>query len=81
MKRKDNAAFIRSCVDEGSKSTLEMMLLEEYLDQRGYSLATLPTLPKEKADMLIAAACQYAALKMAEIESKAGIRRTIHLPG
>ena len=81
MKRKDATAFNRSCVEEGPKSTMEMMLLNEYLDSHGFSLATLDTLPKDEADVLLAAACQYAALKMAEIESKAGIRRTIHLPG
>lgn len=81
MKRKNDAAFNRSCMEKGPKSTMEMMLLNEYLDRHGQSLATLDALPKEKADVLLAAACQYAALKMAEIESKAGIRRTIHLAG
>jgi len=65
---------------EGPQSALEKKLIEEYLQGRGYSLDDLHGLPKEDAQLLMRAACTYASLKLAEVESRARFRQEIHGP-
>ncbi len=67
-------------VEEGAQSALEKTFLEEYLKKKGCSLADLKTLPPERAKELMIEACQYASLKLAQVESKAGFREKIRSP-
>jgi hypothetical protein len=68
------------CGGEGPQSTLERNLIREYLCKKGYSQEDLRILPEEEAKSLMREACQYAAFKLAEVESKARFRREIQLP-
>lgn len=56
---------------------MERMLIEEYLARHGYRLADLHTLPEAKAKALMKEACQYASLKLAQVESTARFRESI----
>jgi hypothetical protein len=69
---------IDRCIADGPQSTLERMLLEAYLDGKGYSMEELKKLPAEQAQQLMKEACAYASMKLAEVESKAQFRREIH---
>lgn len=68
------------CASEGPQSALERKLIEEYLKEKGYSLKDLRALPEEEAHRLMREACRYASLKLAEVESRAQMRREIHHP-
>lgn len=72
--------FVDDCVKEGPQSAMEKMLLEEFLHGKGYSLADLNTLPKEQIKALMAEACQYASLRLAQLESTAHFREKIRGP-
>ena len=64
---------------EGPESALERMLIENYLREKGVaSIRELSKLPKDKAKKLMQEACQYASLKLAEIESVDRLQRDIH---
>lgn len=65
----------------GPQSVLERELLEEYLVAHGHHLHDLDSLPESVARELMRGACQYAALKLAEIESRSHFRKTIEAPG
>lgn len=56
-------------VGKAVQSSLERTFIADYLAVRGYKLKDLRILPKELAYELMASACQYASLKLAEIES------------
>jgi len=56
---------------------LELMYIDEYLHEKGYSINELAALPEERAARLMAGASQYASLKLAELESRARLRATI----
>jgi hypothetical protein len=62
---------------EGPQSGLERKLIAEYLLSKGYLMSDLRDLPEQKAQNLMKKACLYAALKLAEIESRAKFRREI----
>jgi hypothetical protein len=66
------------CLADGPQSTLEKMLLEAYLEGKGYHLDDLKNLPPDEAQTLMKEACAYASMKLAEVESKAQFRREIH---
>jgi hypothetical protein len=61
----------------GPQSGLERKLIAEYLLSEGYLMSDLRDLPEQKAQSLMKKACIYAALKLAEIESRARLRRGI----
>ncbi len=65
---------------EGPQAAMEKRLLEQYLQSRGYSFKELCNLPEEEAKALMIEACQYASLKLAEVESTARFRETIRGP-
>lgn len=73
----NNQEEIDRCLAEGPQSTLEKMLLEEYLEGKGYRLEDLKNLPATEAQALMKEACAYASMKLAEVESKAHFRREI----
>jgi hypothetical protein len=59
------------------QSELERQLISDYLREKGYSHQDLRNLPKEQAHTLMVGACQYASLKLAEVESRAQFRQKI----
>jgi hypothetical protein len=68
------------CTEEGPQSALERKLIEEYLSEKGYHLSDLQALPEREARRLMREACRYASLKLAEVESRAQLRKEIHYP-
>ena len=66
---------------EGPQSALEKKFVAEYLEGKGYRQEDLKRLPAEEAQQLMTEACQYAGLKLAEVESKVRFRKNIHYPG
>lgn len=60
------------------EAALERMYIEEYLAEKGHSLKSLQTLPKEKARKLMMNACRYATFKLAEVEARAHLQHEIH---
>jgi hypothetical protein len=64
---------------ESTQSQLEMMLIDEFLKERGYgSVKELCGLPENKAKQLMIDACKYASARLAEIESRAKFQQKIH---
>jgi hypothetical protein len=63
---------------EDPNAPLEKALIEEYLQEQGYSLEKLKELPKEIAEKLMKEASQYASLKLEEVEAKAHFVEEIH---
>ncbi len=61
------------------QAALEMMYIDEYLKERGYTMKDICKLPEDEAKRMMIEACRYAALKQAELESKARFRQEIHL--
>jgi hypothetical protein len=65
--RQESESFLQP----SPKSNLEQRLIEQFLADKGYTTADWRALPPEPAKQLMVEACQYAALKLAEIESTA----------
>lgn len=80
MKELDSNKYIEDCLKEGPQSAMEKLLLEEYLYKNGYSLADLDTLPEAEAKRVMTEACQYASLRLAQVESTAHFREKIRGP-
>ena len=70
----------RECAAEGPQSTLERNFIQEYLESKGYKLEDLRGLPEVKRELLMREACQFASLKLAEVESRAKFRQEINAP-
>ncbi len=68
------------CVAEGPETALEEQLLADYLRDKGYKMEDLHKLPADKVTALMKEACQYASLKLAEIEAKTIFRKEICPP-
>lgn len=62
----------------GPQSMLEKRYIEQYLKSRGYRLSDLDRLQPEIARRLRTEASAYASLKLAELESKARFKHSIH---
>ena len=63
---------------EDRNAPLEKALIEEYLQEKGYSLEGLKNLPAELAEKLMKEASQYASLKMEEVEARAHFIKELH---
>ncbi|HXF85639.1 MAG TPA: hypothetical protein VNK49_09635 [Anaerolineales bacterium] len=63
---------------EDPNAVLEKALIEEYLQNQGYSLEKLKELPQELAKQLMKEASEYASLKLEEIEARARFVDEIH---
>jgi hypothetical protein len=63
------------------KVALENALIEEYLEEQGYSLEKLKHLPERVVKQLMKEACKYASLKLQEIEPRAHLVQEIHDKG
>jgi hypothetical protein len=57
---------------------LERAFLEEFLRERGYSLAALRTLPEELARQLMTEASTYASSRLTEVEARAHFVDEVH---
>jgi len=64
-------------IDSSPQSALERELIREYLRSKGYCWEDLRKLPREESRHIMKQACQYASLKLTEIEAKVGFRRKI----
>ena len=73
-----NNPDLEGCTEDGPQSALERKLIEEYLSEKGYHLSDLQALPEREARRLMREACKYASLKLAEVESRAQLRKDIH---
>lgn len=62
---------------ESPDSTLTWHFIKKYLKLRGYSPEEVSLLPDDSAKELMASACKYASLKMAEIEACSHFRKNI----
>lgn len=60
------------------KADLEMTYIKKYLQEKGYLLTELATLPEEEARTLRIEASQYASFKLEELESRARFLTSIH---
>jgi hypothetical protein len=64
----------------GSHTVLERTLISEYLLCNGYQISDLRELSPEVAISLIREACQFAAIRLAEIEFGDKCLQKIRLP-
>ena len=62
----------------GALPTLEQKYIEQYLLAQGYRLSDLRGMPTDVSQRLMRGASLYASLKLAELESKARLRKNIH---
>lgn len=62
---------------KGPQSALERRFIKEYLQNKGYQLEDLKDPPSQDFKQLMTEACQYAYLKLAEVESKAQFKKEI----
>jgi hypothetical protein len=58
-------------------SALTLQLIRVYLKEEGYTRQDLLNLPEKKAHQIMGQAYRYAALKLAEIESRAKFKQKI----
>jgi hypothetical protein len=77
MTKPKNKTDSKEYLDSNPQSVLDRELIREYLRDKGYRPKDLRKLPREEAKRLMKEACQYASLKLTEIEAKAGFRRKI----
>jgi hypothetical protein len=64
---------------ESPQAPLEMMFIDEYLQNKGFSsMKALCNLPENEAKKLLIDACKFASLKLAEIESRIRFKEEIH---
>jgi hypothetical protein len=60
------------------KAVLERKLIEEYLQEKGYSMEILKKLPADLVEELMKEATRYAALKLEKISAGAHFVGEIH---
>jgi hypothetical protein len=58
--------------------TLERVLLDEFLSARGHTRESVLALDRDQAAALLRGASEYASLRLAEIESRAGYVGALH---
>jgi len=56
---------------EDPLAALERILIDEFLALRGFSRRSIARFPPPERALLLGAACEYASLRLAEIESRA----------
>jgi hypothetical protein len=52
-------------------ASMERSLIDEFLQTRGHSLASLHQLPEDEAKALLTAASLHASMRLTEVESRA----------
>jgi hypothetical protein len=65
--------YLKECPE----SSLERKLIAEYLLSKGYKMSDVRNLPEPEMIRLMKEACRYAALRLAEIESKSKFRHKL----
>lgn len=60
------------------EAKLAMVFIEEYLHNQGYTLESICALPKDQAKQLMIGASTFAAVKLAEVDTKARLLHEIH---
>jgi hypothetical protein len=55
---------------KATKSPLEWQLINSYLEEEGYCLEDLKTLPDDVSKRLLIEACTFASVKMVEIQAR-----------
>ncbi len=63
---------------EDRNALLETALIEEYLNEKGYSHEDLKKLPAELVEKLMKEATQYASLKMESVKARANFIKELH---
>lgn len=63
---------------EDRNAMLENALIEEYLNEKGYTHEDLKKLPAEVVEKLMKEPSQYASLKMEEVASRAKFIKDLH---
>jgi hypothetical protein len=63
---------------EDPQARLERALIEEFLEQRGLSLATVSLKPSSEQQALLVQAARYADVRLAEIDARAAYIHGIH---
>ena len=71
---------VNKSATEGPQSALERKYIREYLANQGIDFENLSRLPKDEIEQIMVEACQYASLKLAEVESRAKFRHEINAP-
>jgi hypothetical protein len=56
---------------------LEKLLINHYLEERGYKWCELAKLPAQEIKTIMTEACMYASARLAEIEAKVDFRQDI----
>lgn len=59
--------------------SLEKILIETYLKEKGYTLKDLKRLPEDEAKRLMKEASTYASCKLAEVEGKANLMELLRI--
>jgi hypothetical protein len=76
----DETADLNRLFVGSPQTVLERTLTAEYLFSKGYLMSDLRELPPQVATSLMLEACRFAALRLAEIESKAELYQKFRLP-
>lgn len=63
---------------EDPQAQLAKTFIEEYLNKENQSLETVHLLPEDQAKSLLVRASIYASTKMAELESRAHVVKSLH---
>jgi hypothetical protein len=63
---------------EDRNAFLERALIEEYLNDKGYTHEDLKKLPADLVEKLMKEASQYASLKMEEVSARAHLIKDLH---
>jgi len=58
--------------------SLEKALIQQYLQDKGYTLSDLKVLPEQESRQLMKEASMYASVKLAEVEKRSQFVRDIH---
>ncbi len=63
---------------EDPQARLETSYIEAYLAGKGYRWCSLRALPAHQIKKLMTEACTYASNKLAEVETRSRLVRTLH---
>lgn len=63
---------------KNTKAALELMYIDEYLRERGYSRKDLAMLSEGERTRLMVEATRFASFRLEELESRARLREKIH---
>ena len=80
MPEESETRYADEQIPKGPQSALERRFIKEYLHEKGYQLEELNKLPSKESKQLMTDACRCASLKLAEMESKAKLRKEIREP-